>query len=75
MTMRWMHNWNGWGMGYMWLLWLAIIVAVVALMVYVARRSQPPARKSAEETLKERFARGEMSKEEYEERLKTLRST
>ncbi|HTV62196.1 MAG TPA: SHOCT domain-containing protein [Verrucomicrobiae bacterium] len=74
--MRWNGwGWNAWGMGLGWLFWLAVIVAVVALIVYIARQPSPPANKSAEEILKERFARGEISKEEYEERLKTLRST
>ena len=74
--MRWNGwGWNIWGMGLEWLFWLAVIVAVVALIVYIARRPSLPDKKSAEEILKERFARGEISKEEYEERLKTLRST
>lgn len=62
-------------MGFSWLFWLAVIVAGVALIAYIARRPPPPANKSAEEILKERFARGEISKEEYEERLTALRNT
>jgi putative membrane protein len=61
-------------MGLGWLIRLAVIFAVVVLTVYTARLPLLPAKKSAEEILKERFARGEISKEEYAERLTTLRN-
>jgi putative membrane protein len=70
----WGMGWNNWGMGFTWLFWVIVLVAVVALIFFIMQRSSTPSKKSAEEILKERFARGEISKEEYEERLKSLRS-
>ncbi len=71
-----MHDWSGMSMGWMWLFWLLIVIAVVAIVVFVinlARHSSSTRRPSAEEILKERFARGEITKDQYEEQLKTLR--
>lgn len=68
-------HWHGWGMGYSWLFWVVVLVAVVALVIYLTRQSAPPPDKSAEDILKERFARGEISKEEYQDGLKTLRES
>jgi len=68
-----MMRWNGWGMGSTWLFWLAILVAVAVF--YLARQSWQSSKRSVEEILRERFARGEISKEQYEDRLKTLRQT
>jgi putative membrane protein len=75
------HNWgHGWAMGWMWLWWIVIIVALVAVFAYLARSStwgrdsdSRRGRPSAEEILRERYARGEISKPQYEEQLKTLR--
>lgn len=55
--------------------WLALIGGLVALLVYVLR---PPEERrtfqepSARAILEERFARGEISQEEFEERLRTI---
>ena len=79
---------NGWGMGGMWLVWPLIILGI-ALVVLLLRRSAtgapgpgsgttPPAtsrsgRSRAQEILDERYARGELTDEEYQERLRHLR--
>jgi uncharacterized membrane protein len=68
--MHWMH-WSGLDMEWN-LVWLAIVIVVAVLAIYFLHRLLPPAEKSAEEILRERFARGEISQEEYQCRLKTL---
>jgi putative membrane protein len=63
-----------WAMG---VFWLVVIGLVVWLVVYLARNSG--ARSSTDkdikaiDVLKNRYARGEIDKEEYEEKLKDLR--
>ena len=71
------------GMGWMWLFWLLLFVGVVLLVVVAVRAvgvgvtgsggpaSRRPSR--AEELLGERYARGELTTEEYQERLRVLR--
>jgi putative membrane protein len=71
------------GFGWMWLFWLLIIVGVALLVVVVVRavgggttRDGPAAPGSgpsaARRVLDERYARGELSTEEYQERIRTL---
>ncbi|MDO8144891.1 MULTISPECIES: SHOCT domain-containing protein [unclassified Isoptericola] len=80
---------DGFGMGWMWLVWPLIVVGVVlvVLAVVLAVRSsgnsrgggqappatpgRPPSR--AEEILDERYARGELTDEEYQDRRRRLR--
>ena len=76
----------GWGWGWLfWLLVLAGLILVVVLAVSgvgdrlsrsdsgVRAVGQPPARNRARELLDERYARGELTTEEYRERLQVLR--
>ncbi len=68
----------GYSMGYgMWILglifWILVIIGLVLLIKYLwegggARREQ----ESALEILKKKYARGEISKEEFEEKKKDL---
>lgn len=69
-------HWHGWGMGWMWLVWVPLLLAVVFFVVWLAggTRTWNAGKPSAEDILKERYARGEIEKEEYERRLKDLRS-
>jgi len=82
-----MGNWGwnhmggaaGWGMGfgglYMILIWVVIIVAVVMLVKWLAggsSRIDLPREKSALDILKERYARGEIGKEEFEQKKRDL---
>lgn len=79
---------NGWGMGWMWLFWPLIILVIVLLVVLLVRGTTPRTpgpggeaapsrpeggRSRAQEILDERYARGELTDEEYEERLRHLR--
>jgi putative membrane protein len=64
-----------WHAGGMWIFWIAVLLVVVLAIVWAARssgpRSAPP--ESPEEILKKRYARGEIGREEYQERLDELR--
>ena len=73
----------GMGMGWGWLFWLLMVVGVILLVVVAVRAmgggvtggagdSRPAARSGARELLDERYARGELTTEEYRERLQTL---
>lgn len=75
----WNGGWHGWFFGpIMMIVFLAVAVAVVVLLVrWLGGSSQgaaPPAPsgKAPLDILKERFARGEIDKEEFEERRRTL---
>jgi putative membrane protein len=74
MSSWWMGGW-GW-------LWVTLTVLVIALLiallvVWITRRSGPTDRNSdrdgAVRILEERFARGEIDSEEFEERRRALR--
>lgn len=75
----------GWGWG--WLFWLLVLAGLIFLVVLAVRliaggvsrsdggpsaAAQPPARNRARELLDERYARGELTTEEYRERLQVL---
>ncbi len=71
----------GYGMGFAWgWLWLALllvvaIAALVVLIVWLAtRRGTPGAGSPARRILEERLARGEISPEEFAERVRALES-
>jgi putative membrane protein len=74
----WSGPWHGWFMGpLMMLVYLAIIAGVVILVVRwlgLSRSALRPGNLSGGpiEILKERFARGEIDKEEFDERRKVL---
>ena len=76
------HMWGGWGgmiFGpLMMTVFLGAIVVVIVLLVRwlssgpTGTAVPPPAGKTALDILKERFARGEIDKEEFEERKRLL---
>jgi putative membrane protein len=78
----WDHM-NGWGGGWMWLWGVAMMALLVVLIVWLVRattgstgpwrsKTTDPTDK-AREILAERLARGELSIEEYRERVDALR--
>jgi putative membrane protein len=79
----WMYDMMGWGM---WMIpwgWILVIILVVALVYALAGRAgqNPPASSSGsrvEETpldiLKRRYAKGEISREDFEQTKKDLSS-
>lgn len=75
--MTWGWGW-GWGHmifgGVMMLLFWGAIVLLVVLIVrwFLGAGSQPSASKTPLDILKERFARGEIDKQEFEERKRAL---
>ena len=73
------------GWGWMWLFWLLLVVGAVLLTVVAVRSMgggvarggadggrEPQARHRAREILDERYARGELTADEYRERLRAL---
>jgi len=73
--MGWDHMGWGWGGGFMMIFWIILIVAVIYWLIRAANRNanqSPSQPESAMDILKKRYARGEISKEEFEERKKDL---
>ncbi len=66
----------GWGMGFGWLFWLLIIGLVIwgikAISENRGRNESRPSGDRALEILKERYARGEIDRDEYEARKRDL---
>ena len=83
--MMW-NNGMGSGMGWMWIFWLLVILGTVVVTVVLAKaftggRGQTGGHEHVKtgerprrprEILDERYARGELTTEEYRERLHTL---
>jgi uncharacterized membrane protein len=72
-----MHGWGMMGGAWVWVLVAILAVAVIVLAVLLAargRRSSPGARPgdSAREILAQRYARGEISREEYRQALEDI---
>ncbi len=73
-------NW-WWGfMGMAWLFWLVVLGLIVWAVITVIKNSQqrsgniPRSSESAMEILKKRYAKGEISREEFERMKKDLES-
>jgi putative membrane protein len=81
MDWHWGHGWgymHGFGWIFFVLFWAAVIVGVVALVRWLNSKSgetslPPPKEKSALEILDERFARGEIDQQEYEQKWQVLK--
>ena len=70
-----MGGWNGFGLlGWipMLLFWVLLILGVVALIRYLGKSGQSQEGKNPLEILKERYARGEIDKKEFEEKKRDL---
>jgi len=67
----WNGTGHGWGMGWAWILGLVILVIIIWFVVKAVNQdgsTNQSKNKSALNILKERYARGEISKKEYEEK-------
>lgn len=64
-----------WGWWIFWLLVLALLVTFVIRAKDGRGTPSGPASRSAEDVLKERFAKGEIAEDEYQERLRILRES
>ena len=71
----WFGSWNVGGFPAGGILMGLLILAAVAAVVYVLvrRKDAVPGASNAEDIVKKRFARGEISREEYQAVLKDLR--
>lgn len=74
-----MDGFSGWGMGFgvvfMLLFWLLVILGILALVRWLQSQSSPDqgARgKTPLEIVQERYARGQIDKEEYEQKKRDL---
>ena len=72
------HGWghmNGWGWGmavFGWVFMALVVVAIVWLVRSVGQGGGQPVRRSALDVLDERYARGEIERDEYLERRADL---
>lgn len=68
---------SGWGVGWMWLWIVFLCVAIIAGAVWLITRGRDATTGAtssrARDILDERYARGELSTEEYRERVDQLR--
>ena len=69
-----MFEWHGYGGGMMWVFWILIILALLWFVALATRRGGTPPgnEKSALEILKERYAKGEIDREEFQQKQKDL---
>ena len=68
------HSW-GLGSGYFWIIGIIIIIVAIWLIVKILGRSNnrnAPIEKTPVDILKDRYARGEISKQEYQEKKKVI---
>ena len=67
--------WWGWGIGMMammFLFWVIIIIGLIVGIRWLFGKSKEPKQDSAIEILRQRYARGEINKDEFEAKKKDL---
>ena len=60
------NNW--WAMGWGWIIGLIVLVLLIVLIINITKRYTQKHEKSAMDILKERYAKGEIDKNEFEEK-------
>jgi putative membrane protein len=74
-----MNDWAfaGWGMGlgplFMLLFWILVIAGIVALFRSLQSRPDDTCDQTPAEIVQERYARGEIDREEFERKMRDLR--
>jgi len=67
---------SGYGMFFGMIFWVLILIGIIALVIWAIQRSGgagvAPQQESALDILKKRYARGEIDKEEFEEKKKLV---
>jgi putative membrane protein len=65
---------GGIGMGFSWFFWIALVVVLIVVIgrVYKTRSGYPKPGDESIDILKERYARGEIDKAEFEAKKKDL---
>lgn len=69
------HGWMGVGWIFMLLFWALLIIGLFAIIRWLstsARQNHRDPNKRALETLKDRYARGEIEREEYEQKRRDI---
>lgn len=68
-----MNNWGGWGMGLWWLISLGLLVLIVVVIWRLLQVSgQSRSQDSALDILEQRYARGDIDKNEFQEMRRDL---
>jgi putative membrane protein len=68
----------GGAMIFNWIFWIIVIAALIGLLIYIGNLRHGAAgghQRKYMDILKERFARGEISREEFDDKRKTLLNT
>jgi len=63
--------------GFMWIFWIAVIVGLFFLIKWIVQQNKPVEQKHDENSsdiLKRRYARGEIDRNEYEQKKKDILS-
>jgi putative membrane protein len=69
-TMGW--GWGAFGMLHMALWWVLVVLGIVVLVKWLFSSARPPGDRALE-ILKERYASGEIGKDEFEQKRRDLR--
>jgi putative membrane protein len=67
--------WGAWGLGMMWMMfifWILVIVALVVVIRWLSSKGKASRTDSALEILRQRYARGEINRDEFEAKKKDL---
>jgi putative membrane protein len=70
-----MYEWHSFGGGFMWIFWILLIAVIWWAVRFASGREggSTEKQKSALEILDERYAKGEIEREEYEQKRNDLR--